>query len=266
MRNWRARNVTLKSVAPVLVVALVSITTARAADLGSEPPSPMRAVPMLDWTGLRIGLSAGYAFDGNDAGYSYNNVPPEQLDILPNSTSLTNNSGLVGGSVGYDLQMSGVVVGIEGDISWTNFGDDDTIVFNGNSAIGMPPITFKTKYDLDWISTLRGRIGVPFGDFLIYGTGGLAFGKVSMNTSVAVGEPPMGNLLGSTEKTKSGWTLGGGAELALTDHVMVNAEALYFDLGNISLNAAAPGFTTATLDVDQKVEGVIARAGISYKF
>jgi hypothetical protein len=48
--------------------------------------------------------------------------------------------------------------------------------------------------------------------------------------------------------------------------VTIKAEALYFDLGNIALNASTPQFTDVTLDVDQQVAGTIARAGISYRF
>jgi outer membrane immunogenic protein len=84
-----------------------------------------------------------------------------------------------------------------------------------------------------------------------------------ISLTVTVGN--LGQLAGSTDKTKAGWTLGGGAEYALCDNVTIKAEALCFDLGSISLNASTPNFNSS-LDVDQKVEGVIARAGIGYKF
>ena len=76
----------------------------------------------------------------------------------------------------------------------------------------------------------------------------------------------MGALRGASEETKVGWTLGGGSEYAVTDHVTNKAEALYFDLGSVSLNASTPQFTDVTVDVDQQVAGTIARAGISYRF
>jgi hypothetical protein len=38
------------------------------------------------------------------------------------------------------------------------------------------------------------------------------------------------------------------------------------ELGNITLYAAAPGLTNSSLDVNQKIEGVIACGGIGYKF
>ena len=242
------------------------MTSANAADLGRYQPVAMRYAPAFDWSGLHVGFSGGYAFDGHDASYAYNGVAPEEVAILPSGASLSSNGGIIGGNIGYDAQMHGVVVGFEADLSWTNFGDKATRVFTGDSGIGIPPITFATSYQLDWFSTVRGRIGLPFGGLLIYGTGGLAFADVSMNTTVSVGDPPMGALSGANGETKVGWTLGGGAEYAVTDHVTIKAEALYFDLGSISMNAASSEFADVTIDVDQKVAGTIARAGISYKF
>ena len=69
-----------------------------------------------------------------------------------------------------------------------------------------------------------------------------------MNTTVTVGDPPMGQLVGSTDKTKAGWMLGGGAEYALCNNITLKAEAMWFDLGSISLNASIPNFNSS-LDV-----------------
>jgi outer membrane immunogenic protein len=248
----------------VLLCLLSSI--ASAADLGARRYSPSVRLETFDWSGVHIGITGGGAFDGRDPGFSFENVPPDSVALLPHGADLTSKGGLVGGEIGYDMVSSGWLFGIEGDISWTNFGDNDTHRVGEVTSIGQPPITFVTNYKMDWISTVRGRIGIPFDHFLIYGTGGLAFGSVSMDTTVTVGDPPLGQLTGSTEKTKAGWTLGGGAEYALCNNITLKAEALWFDLGSISLNANAPALTTSSLDVDQKIEGLIARAGIGYKF
>src|SRR5262249_14291373 len=115
----------------------------------------------------------------------------------------------------------------------------------------------------DWLSTIRGRVGVPFDRVLVYGTGGLAFGEVTTDSTVKVGN--QGTLVGSTQEIKTGWTVGGGAEFAVTDHVTIRGEALYFDLGNVSHSAANPG-NTGSLNVDKRVTGVLARGGIGFKF
>jgi opacity protein-like surface antigen len=60
--------------------------------------------------------------------------------------------------------------------------------------------------------------------------------------------------------------VGGGGEVALSEHLIATAEVLYFDLGSSQATASAPAFATATVDVDQKVAGTLLRAGIAYKF
>lgn len=248
-----------------IVFALLG-QTVNAADLGTRRYASIVGPAPFDWGGLHVGITGGGAFDGHDPGFSFENVDAASQAILPHSADLTSNGGLVGGELGYDIETGGWVYGIEGDVSWTSFGDSTTRLVPQNTSLGMPPITFATNYQMDWISTVRGRIGMALDHFLIYGTGGLALASVSMDHTVTVGNPPLGQLVGSRVETKAGWTLGGGAEYALCDNITVKAEALYFDLGSISLNAAAPAFTNASLDVDQKVEGVMVRAGIGYKF
>ena len=235
---------------------------ASAGDFGQ--PHLTRALA-YDWSGLHVGITGGGIFDGHDASFGFVNINPADQVGLPHSAALTSNGGLVGGEIGYDIQTGGWVVGVEGDFSWTNFGDSVTTVIpgNGDPNTGRPQLTFATNYQMDWISTVRGRIGMPFDHLLIYGTGGLAFADVSMNQTVTVGTN--GQLAGSTDKTKTGWTLGGGAEYALCDNITLKAEALWFDLGSVSLRATNPRFDGA-LDVRQQIQGVIARAGIGYKF
>jgi outer membrane immunogenic protein len=248
----------------LIAASLVMLSTAAfAADLLNYRPALfMTPVPAFDWTGFHVGVVGGYAVDGNDAKYSYNNVPSPALPLLPTEADLTSKAANVGGTVGYDRRMNGFIFGFEGDMSWMNLGDQNTsIVPHVPSTV--PHLTFKTDYQMDWLSTIRGRIGIPFDHVLVYGTGGLALADTSMNTSVVIRRE--GSLVGSTDDTKVGWTAGGGAELAVADHLTLKAEALYFDLGDVSLNAANPQ-TTISVDVEKKITGVIARGGIAYRF
>ena len=249
----------------LIAASLVMLSTAAfAADLLNYKLAPLMApVPAFDWTGLHLGVVGGYAVDGNDARYSYNNIPsPQAIPLLPKKADLTSNGANVGGVVGYDRQMNGVVLGLEGDMSWMNLDDHDTsIVAHVPSTV--PHLTFKTDDQMDWLSTIRGRIGIPFEHVLVYGTGGLAIADTSMNTSVVIRRE--GTLAGATVDTKVGWTAGGGAELAIADHLTLKAEALYFDLGDVSVSATNPQ-TTISIDAEKKITGVVARGGIGYKF
>ena len=66
-------------------------TTAFAADLLNYKPAPlMSPAPAFGWTGFHLGVVVGYAIDGNDAKYSYNNVPsPAAIPLLPKEADLT---------------------------------------------------------------------------------------------------------------------------------------------------------------------------------
>ena len=248
--------------------ALVLISNhAFAADLAdyANPyvPPPLREA--FSWTGFYIGVSGGFAFNQDDPSYSYRNVPSDVLSRLPTSAKLDADGGLIGGTVGYNKQFGEVVLGIEGDFSGTDFGETAVHNVPGDASIDFPPLKFRTEYQMDWLSTVRGRAGVTFDRWLLYGTAGLAFAKVSLDSSVTVGNPPMGALTGSEDTTKSGWTAGGGGAVAITPHISLKAEALYYDLGNITVRSTHPQ-QDVVLSTDQAVNGVIARGGIDYRF
>ena len=157
------------------------------------------------------------------------------------------------------------MLGIEGDLSATDFGENAIRNVAGDPSIEFPPIKFRTAYEMDWLSTVRGRVGVAFDRWLLYGTAGVAFAKVCLDTSVTVGDPPMGQLIGSEDTTKSGWTAGGGGAVAVTPHISLKAEALYYDLGNVTVRSTNPQ-QDVVLFTDQDVNGMIARGGIDYRF
>jgi outer membrane immunogenic protein len=112
-----------------------------------------------------------------------------------------------------------------------------------------------------------GRAGITFDQWMLYGTGGLAIADVSRKSWVTGAPPANGHLIGSDDKTKTGWTAGGGAAFALTDHVTLKAEGLYYDLGHISTHSTDPKDPqSSVLVTDQDINGAIVRGGLDYKF
>jgi len=250
-----------------VTLALLS-TTAFAADLVNYGPPPAPPISTaLDWTGFHVGVSGGFGFNNGDPAYSYVNVPSQIVPLLPKSANLDADGGIVGGTVGFDKQFGQFVLGVEGDMSWTDFGGDATHIRPSIPSIGLPSLKFQTDYQMDWLSTVRGRAGITFDQWMLYGTGGLAIGNVSMKSSVTVAAPANGELVGSDDKTKTGWTAGGGAAFALTDHVTLKAEGLYYDLGHISTHSTDPKDPqNSALVTDQDINGAIVRGGLDYKF
>jgi outer membrane immunogenic protein len=96
------------------------------------------------------------------------------------------------------------VVGVEGDIN----------------ASGKSGTSATTTVSNTWNGSVRGRVGVAVDRFLVYGTGGVAFG----NVKVASGA-------GSEAATKVGWTAGLGAQAAVMENVFLRGEFRHTNLG-----------------------------------
>ena len=118
VRHFKARRIRRRLLASVGFAVLA--TAAQAADIGSRELPPPRApvlVPFFTWNGFYAGLNAGYGFGRSKWTNTVTSV----------STGSFNTSGaLVGGTAGYNLQLGGWVLGIEGDIAWSNIKGSTT--------------------------------------------------------------------------------------------------------------------------------------------
>lgn len=218
----------MKRLFAVGVVALLgAVSQVSAADLGRRPmaaPAPMYA-PVFSWAGLYLGVNGGYGW-GNSSW-----------------TGLSNNfdtsGGLFGGTIGYNWQFGQTVVGLEGDLQWSDI--------KGSGASVLGPVTTTNN----WFGTVRGRLGYAWDQFMPYVTGGLAYGNIEAT-------PSFGFI--TTDKTNAGWTLGAGVEFAFAPQWSAKVEYLYVDLGDVSYSPL-PAFPT-TVDFTAN----IVRGGINYRF
>lgn len=216
----------LTSLAAGTAVAALA-TGAIAADLPVYQAEPAYVAPVqpvaYDWTGLYVGVQGGYAFGDSD-----NGVSPE--------------GALVGGTVGYNHQFGQFVAGIEADLSYSDIED----TYNFDTVAGPA----SSSLELDYLATVRGRLGYAWDRTLIYATGGVAFGDVTVDVSNPAGD-------NSEEDTAVGYVLGAGVEYAFTDNWTVKGEYNYVDLGDID---TPPGRD------DQSFDAHIVKAGLNYKF
>ena len=153
--------------------------SALAADLPARrAPAPFVAVPVFTWTGFYVGVNAGYVFD-HDSTFRQSNgtVAPAASGLgvaRPFTARVPDDGVTAGGQIGYNFQIGNAVIGIEADAAWTDIGRRVTI--GGPGA----PATLNTfRADLDYLGTVRGRLGWAFDRVMIYGTGGFAYGDVT---------------------------------------------------------------------------------------
>ena len=257
----------------IAAAAISSAALAFAADVPDRRLAPAPAYappPLFTWTGLYVGLNAGYGFGHkNTASYRGNANYLAQGANVPQSYNVK-HSGFVGGATaGYNIQSGGFVYGVEGDIDFAAGSKSQTVV--------APFATGAAKNQLGAFGTLRARAGFLVTDrWLAYATGGLIVGQTKLSSTlvgtggpfVAAGVPGTWN--GSNSKTKAGWTLGAGTEYALTNNITAKLEYLYYDLGKSTL-AVAPTNVVATNSVfrpslRQSNNGSLVRAGVNFKF
>jgi outer membrane immunogenic protein len=188
---------------------------------------PDEYIAPFGWTGLYVGLNGGYGF-----GIS------RWTNVTGTSGDFDISGGLIGGTLGYNLQTGLWLWGLEADLgaSW----------IKGNGCGGG---FCETRNN--WLGTARGRIGYASGSWLPYVTGGVAFGDIEMTPFAAASET----------ETKVGWTVGAGLEYAFVGALTLKAEYLYVDLGKANCTAATCGLVN-----DVKFNTSIVRAGVNYRF
>lgn len=284
------RHILLSTTAAMLAVAAMP---AGAADLPVRiAPAPVYApVPVYTWSGFYVGGHAGYGwshFDFRDP--SAKITAPGLLGVLPGGTlSLGlplarefDGDGFVGGAqAGVNAQVGALVVGMEGDFSWTDLDGEFRSTF-GPAALGGVGVLRSSEgvsAELDWLATVRGRVGWAVDRFLVYGTAGVAFGQLegAGDITITSGVDAL-SLSASDRNTHVGWTAGAGIEGMITPNLSVKLEYLYADLGWESYEGPAlisgpagafvggvPGGLSVALGGDFKAEVHTVRAGLNYR-
>ena len=219
--------------------ALAAIAqTAFAADMPPgrymPPPRAPAYVPFFSWSGFYVGANAGYGFGKSNWTNPLSGVTTGDFDV---------SGALIGGTIGYNMQLGSWVFGVEGDIGWSNIKGSST------SAVCFATCTTTN----DWLGTVRGRVGYAFDRFLPYFTGGAAFGDIKAS-----------NTTGTTSFTSAqvGWTAGGGLEYAFFGNWSAKIEYLYVDLGKAGCDTVC--IFASPFDVSLKTN--VVRGGVNYKF
>jgi outer membrane immunogenic protein len=177
------------------------------------------------------------------------------------SNSARASGFLAGGQAGYNWQQGSWVYGLETDLSGTRLKSS---MSGGLSTPGCPNDAANTSSSINWYGTARGRAGVTTGNFLFYGTGGLAYGKVDLNSNF--------NALGlstsaQTSSTRAGWVVGAGIEYLLQPNLFLNFGYQYVDLGSVNLaSSTTVGGSTISQTASARAAFHVATLGLSWRF
>ena len=189
------------------------------------------------WTGCHVG-----AHLGGISGETRWSDPLGDFGPFVNNQTVDFFHASFGGLAGCNYQYRKVVFGLEGDLSFANVDE-----ISLNDVITQNAI-FRT--DFHRYGSVRGRLGYDFGNWLLFATGGWAFGDIRQRYQ-AYTDASLGTLIDSIEEhAKSGWIAGGGIDYAASDNWVIRAEYLHYDFGRYlvadfgggDLQYAQPGF------------------------
>jgi outer membrane immunogenic protein len=214
----------------------------------AKPPS---AAQPYNWTGIHLGIDGGYGW----ANSSGNVTTPAGLPLGPYSYNVT--GPFAGAFIGGDYQFDRFVVGAEGDWQWSNLIGNSQASSSFSLPAGMPgsgPFAIDTT--IKDYGSIRGRAGVAFDRFLVFGTGGWAWGDPSNAYALAQSAPFFTN-----GGYSYGWTAGVGVDYAITNNVFARAEYRHTSLQKAGFADRA----SDSADTTNKIPINDFRAGIAYK-
>ena len=146
----------------VVVTGLLASLATRAAcgaDLSLKAPATQPA-QAVNWTGLYIGVQAGYSWGRWDGVLTYDPGTGPMQVFDPANRTIDARGWLGGGQVGSNYQLGAFVLGPEADVSWTNLKGENTF-----STIGLNNYTWNINDRLNWFGTVRGRAGIAADGF-----------------------------------------------------------------------------------------------------
>ena len=189
-----------------------------AADKGGQQyyaPMPFASI----WQGLYGGVHLGWG-DSGDA------------------------DGITGGAqLGYNWQAGQIVYGLETDISASDIGVDERVCV---AFVGCA----RGEGSIDWMGTIRGRVGYATSNVLWFVAGGLAL--ADFDYTEAFGGITQGSVF-------TGWTLGAGVDIAINPSWIARVEYLYDDFGDKTFFINGDPYRV-------KLTGDTVRGALMYKF
>jgi high affinity Mn2+ porin len=212
-----------------------------AALLGAALPAMTQSMAAdARWDGFYLGGHVGYG--RGDVANTVTGLAPFNL----------RHGSLYGGlQGGYNYQLTtGWVAGVEADISFPNAHPTNDVI--GAAA----PAGAVLTHTMDFVSTLRGRVGFTRNDWLFYVTGGLA-GARTMTTRVSA---PGADDDINRSAFQTGWVAGAGIEVAINDPWSVRAEYLHHRFSGADFTFPGGPTYRAQFDLD------VWRVGLNYRF
>lgn len=218
-------------------VAAALFTPAMAADLIVEETVVSAGVVDVggNWDGFYLGGFVGYGV--GDADHVNGDGGPCGAD----GCDIDLSGWTLGVTAGANMDVgSGLILGVAGDLAWADIGGSDTFTFIGDS-----------ENTINWSGALRGVVGFDAGSFMPYLTAGLAVANASHGSDVG-GDP--------VDSTHTGWTVGLGAQIAVTEDMAVDLRYLHSSYSEEVTDFGSP------FDPEFGLSSDVFTVGVNFRF
>ncbi|WP_442780723.1 outer membrane protein [Bradyrhizobium sediminis] len=240
---------------------------------------------------VEIGQVAKTAVERDRTDGAYEVVPVDQDTIGARQALLADEIGEAGvfafEQLAYIARCDALIErSAEGDITGTGLKSSATgtpmcMTPFCNPSAPVPGASQYMAQDINWLASLRGRLGYSWGSSLFYVTGGAAWANISYRADSAdatwVCNGGGGGGAGcsypaSFDSTKTGWAVGAGYEAMITANWSLRAEYLYYSFGGTTASAAGtPAAACQVADcsatyIFSATDIHTARVGVNYRF
>jgi outer membrane immunogenic protein len=215
------------------------------------------------WSGFYIGAQLGKGWNRADWQYTNSNYFNTHGLLIPNYLSvpgltpvgmdfdLDANGMMGGGNIGFNYQHGSLILGLEAAILDGDFKTDQQSPFFS---------TDRYTSNVRWFSTVKGRIGYAYRQWLIYINGGWAGGDVSLSLNDNID-----NVYAHSTQWANGWTVGAGIDYKMTEHFSLGVayDYIQLQLNNAVVSCADCNigllFGTPMVDSRIRTQSVMAR-------
>jgi outer membrane immunogenic protein len=212
--------------------------------------------PVTDWSGFYIGVvgTGGMFINSSDDSWCYTACDAPELSSFGFG---------VGGTIGYNHQISNMLIGIEADMSWTDFSNSES--YNADGGGG-----WEHSASWDYYGTARARMGYSLGEAMIFATAGVAW--ADWETLDECSAPHCaGGPTAAFSEVEFGFTVGGGMEYALSDALTLKGEYLYIGMPSNRVSLSGGNYVDQRCDqndcdVTVNSSAQVARVGLNYRF
>lgn len=185
-------------------------------------PAPVMAPASYNWTGI---------YTASSVGGQWWNIDGDYTNAAPNQHNTSGSRWSFGSRLGAQYQWQSLVIGIEGGFHHAfipPITTSNSVTVDCLGATGPADRTCGSRIKNYW--TIGGKLGWAWDNWMIYGLGGYANGRIDTFTTVT----STGGLTSQTSERHPGWFVGAGVDVFVTkfwfSDLIIGLEYMHVDL------------------------------------